>query len=97
LFGWKQLKLVLKLRKLLKTSSKGEIDKIVEEVFGDAPNEVKEIVRGILSINVEGKDPREIAREVGVKLGIKEEDLDDFIDTILMIAGEVKEYLKPEK
>jgi Asp-tRNA(Asn)/Glu-tRNA(Gln) amidotransferase B subunit len=97
LFSWKQLKLVFKLRKLLKASSKGEIDRIVEEVFSDAPKEVKEVVRGILSINLEGKDPREVAREIGIKLGIREEDLDDFVDTVLTIAEEVKEYLKPEK
>jgi Asp-tRNA(Asn)/Glu-tRNA(Gln) amidotransferase B subunit len=97
LFSWKQLKLVFKLRKLLKVSGKGEIDRIVEEVFSDAPKEVKEVVRGILSINLEGKDPKEVAREIGIKLGIREEDLDDFIDTILTIAEEVKEYLKPEK
>lgn len=97
MFSWKQLKLVFKLRKLLKVSGKGEIDRIVEEVFSDAPKEVKEVVRGILSINLEGKDPKEVAREIGIKLGIREEDLDDFIDTILTIAEEVKEYLKPEK
>jgi Asp-tRNA(Asn)/Glu-tRNA(Gln) amidotransferase B subunit len=97
LFSWKQLKLVFKLRKLLKVSGKGEIDRIVEEVFSDAPKEVKEVVRGILSINLEGKDPKEVAREIGIKLGIREEDLDDFVDTVLTIAEEVKEYLKPEK
>jgi Asp-tRNA(Asn)/Glu-tRNA(Gln) amidotransferase B subunit len=97
LLGWKQLKLVFKLRRLYKASSKGEIDKIIDEVFRDAPQEVKEVVRGILSINTEGKDPREIAREIGIKLGVKEEELDDFVDTIMTIAEEVKEFIKPEK
>jgi Asp-tRNA(Asn)/Glu-tRNA(Gln) amidotransferase B subunit len=91
------LKLALKLRKLYKTANKGEIDKIINEVFGDAPKEVREIVNGILSINVEGKDPREVAREIGIKLGIKEEELDDFVDTVMTIAEEMKEFIKPEK
>jgi Asp-tRNA(Asn)/Glu-tRNA(Gln) amidotransferase B subunit len=97
LLGWKQLKLVFKLRRLYKASSKGEVDKIINEVFSDAPQEVKEVVRGILSINVEGKDPREVAREIGIKLGVKEEELDDFVDTVMTIAEEVKEFIKPEK
>ena len=87
----------MKLRRLFRTSSGGGVDEIVNEVFSDAPEEVKEVVRGILSVNVEGKDPREVAREIGVKLGVKDEDLDDFVDTVVTIADEVKEYLKPEK
>jgi Asp-tRNA(Asn)/Glu-tRNA(Gln) amidotransferase B subunit len=91
------LKLAFKLRKLYRTASKGDIDRIVNEVFSDAPKEVKEIVNGILSINVEGKDPREVAREIGIKLGIKEEELDDFVDTVMAIAEEMREFIKPEK
>jgi hypothetical protein len=95
LLSWKQLKLIFKLRRLLR--AKGEIDKIVEEVFRDAPSEVKEVVKGILSVNIEGKDPEKVAREIGIKLGIRDEDLDDFVDTVVTIANEMKEYLKPEK
>jgi Asp-tRNA(Asn)/Glu-tRNA(Gln) amidotransferase B subunit len=97
LLSWKQLKLAFKLRKLYKTANKGEIDKIINEVFSDAPQEVKEVVRGILSINVGDKDPREVAREIGIKLGIKEEELDDFVDTVMTIAEEMKEFIKPGK
>jgi Asp-tRNA(Asn)/Glu-tRNA(Gln) amidotransferase B subunit len=97
LIGWKQLKLVFKLRRLYRASNRGEIDKIINEVFSDAPREVKEVVRGILSINTEGRDPREVAREVGRKLGVKEEELDDFVDTVITIAEEMKEFIKPEK
>jgi hypothetical protein len=97
LLSWKQLKLAFKLRKLYKTASKGEIDRIVNEVFGDAPGEVREVVNGILSINIESRDPREVAREIGIKLGIKEEELDDFVDTVMAIAEEMREFIKPEK
>jgi hypothetical protein len=88
---------LLKLRRLIRTSGSGKVDEIIDEVFKDAPQEVKEVVRGILSINMEGKDPKEVAREIGIKLGIRDEDLDDFVDTVVTIADEVKEYLKPEK
>ena len=96
MLSWKQLKLVFKLRRLYKTASRGEIDKIVNEVFSDAPKEVKEIVNGILSIDIEGKDPREVAREIGMKLGIREEELDDFVDAVMTLAEEMKEFIKPE-
>jgi hypothetical protein len=46
---------------------------------------------------MEGRDPREVAREIGLKLGIKEEDLDDFVDTVITVANEVKEYLRSKK
>jgi Asp-tRNA(Asn)/Glu-tRNA(Gln) amidotransferase B subunit len=98
LLSWKQLKLAFKLRKLYRTVSKGEIDRIINEVFSDAPKEVKEVVNGILSINIDNsRDPREVAREIGIKLGIKEEELDDFVDTVMTIAEEMREFIKPEK
>jgi hypothetical protein len=93
----KAIRMALKIRRLLKAGRSGDIAKIIDEVFSDAPPHVKDTVKAILSIDVEGKDPREIAREVGVKLGISEEHLDDFVDTIMMIAEEVKEFIKPEK
>jgi hypothetical protein len=93
----KAIRLALKVRRLLKAGGSGDIAKVVDEVFSDAPQHVKDTMRAILSINVEGKDPREVAREVGIKLGIKDEDLDDFVDTVVMIAEEMKEFIKPEK
>jgi predicted Zn-dependent protease with MMP-like domain len=97
LINWKQLKVLFRLRGLLRASSSGDVSKIVEEVFRDAPKEVREVVEGVLAINIENRDPREVAREIGLRLGIKEEDLDDFVDTIMMIAEEVKEYLRPRE
>jgi hypothetical protein len=93
----KAIRLALKVRRLLKAGRSGDLAKIVDEVFSDAPQHVKDTVKAILSINVEGRDPREVAREVGAKLGIRDEDLDDFVDTVVMIAEELKEFIKPEK
>jgi hypothetical protein len=93
----KAIRMALKIRRLLKAGRSGDIAKVIDEVFSDAPPHVKDTVKAILSIDVGDKDPREIAREVGMKLGIREEDLDDFVDTIMMIAEEVKEFIKPEK
>jgi hypothetical protein len=93
----KAIRLALKVKRLLRAGRSGDIAKVVDEVFSDAPQHVKDTVKSILSINVEGKDPREVAREVGIKLGIKDEDLDDFVDTVVMLAEEMKEFIKPEK
>ena len=93
----KAIRMALKVRRLLKAGRSGDIARIVDEVFSDAPQHVKEVVKAILSTEVHGKDPREVAREVGVKLGVKEEELDDFVDTVLMVAEELKEFIKPEK
>jgi len=97
LFNWKQIKLMLKLRGLFKASRDGDVNRIISEVFRDAPREVREAVEGILLINTEGKDVKEIAREIGIKIGVKPEDLDDFVDTVISVAEEVKEYLKPRE
>jgi hypothetical protein len=93
----KAIRLVLKVRRLLKAGISGDIDKIIDEVFSDAPPHVKETVKSILSVDTKGKNPREVAREVGIKLGIKEEYLDDFVDTVMMVAEEIREFIKPEK
>jgi hypothetical protein len=94
---FKAIRLALKVRRILKAGRSGDIAKVVDEAFSDAPQHVKDTVKAILSVNVEGKDPREVAREVGKRIGVKDEDLDDFVDTVIMIAEEVKEFIKPEK
>jgi hypothetical protein len=96
-FNWRQLKLVFKLRGLLRAGNSGDVRRVVGEVFKDAPEEVRRVVDGILSVNLEGKSPREIAKEIGIRLGIREEDLDDFVDTVVAVAEEVREYLKPRE
>jgi len=91
----KTLAIVMRLRRMLKLS-KDDPRKIIEEAFKNAPEDVKEVVYSIMDIQYDGKSPREVAVELGRKLGIRDEDLDTFADTVVSIAEEVAQALKAE-
>jgi len=93
---FKYIAMILRARRLLRKSIEGDVTKIVEEVFKDAPEDVKNIVGLILSTEISNRDPKDVATEIGMKLGLKGEDLVDFVDTVLRIAEEVREFIKAE-
>ncbi len=93
---FKYFAMLLKIDRLVKTSSRGDVKSLVNELFKDAPDDVKRVVDLILNTEISGKDPKSVIVEIGSKLGLSGNDLDSFVEVMLDISERIKEYLKAE-
>jgi len=96
------LKTALKTIRLAKKIQKAEDPyAVLDEVFKGAPEEVRKIAKSVLDVahsvaqNPE-QDPEEVARQIAVALGVPEEQVEDFIDTVVPIAEMVADMFKKE-
>jgi hypothetical protein len=74
---------------------------VLDEVFRGAPEEVRKVARSVLDVahsvaQNPKQDPEEVARQIAVALGIPEEQVEDFIDTVVPIAEMVADLFKKE-
>jgi hypothetical protein len=75
---------------------------VVEELFRDAPPEVRKTVKKVIDVaitvsNSPDKDPEDVAREIGIAMGIPEDQVEDFIDTVMPIAELIASMIKKEE
>jgi hypothetical protein len=75
---------------------------VVEELFRDAPPEVRDTVKKVIDVAVAvssspGKDPEDVAREIGIAMGIPEDQVEDFVDTVMPIAELIASMVRKEE
>jgi spore cortex formation protein SpoVR/YcgB (stage V sporulation) len=75
---------------------------VLDEVFRGAPEEVRRIARSVLDVahsvaQNPKQDPEEVARQIAVVLGIPEEQVEDFIDTVVPLAEMLADMLRREE
>jgi hypothetical protein len=93
----------LRMYRLIKRIQKAENPfTVVEELFRDAPLEVRDTVKKVIDVavavsNSPDKDPEDVAREIGIAMGIPEDQIEDFIDTVMPIAELITSMIKKEE
>ena len=75
---------------------------VVEELFRDAPPEVRDTVKKVIDVavavsNSPDRDPEDVAREIGIAMGIPEDQIEDFIDTVMPIAELIASMVSKEE
>jgi hypothetical protein len=75
---------------------------VLDEVFRGAPEDVRKIARSVLDVahsvaQNPKQDPEEVARQIAVALGIPEEQVEDFIDTVVPLAEMLADMLRREE
>ena len=75
---------------------------VLDEVFRGAPEDVRKIARSVLDVahsvaRNPKQDPEEVARQIAVALGIPEEQVEDFIDTVVPLAEMLADMLRREE
>jgi hypothetical protein len=64
---------------------------VLDEVFKDAPEDVKRVARSVLDVahvvaQNPKQDPEEVARQIGIALGLPEDQIEEFVDTVIPLA-----------
>jgi len=96
------VKTALKTVRLIKKIQRAEDPyAVLDEVFRGAPEEVRKIAKGVLDVahavaDNPRQEPEEVARQIAIALGIPEEQIEDFIDTVIPIAEMVADLFKKE-
>ena len=94
---------VLKTIRLAKKIQRAEDPyTVLDEVFRGAPEDVRKIARSVLDVahsvaRNPKQDPEEVARQIAVALGIPEEQVEDFIDTVVPLAEMLADMLRREE
>ena len=94
---------VLKTVRLAKKIQRaGDPYAVLDEVFRGAPEDVKRIAKSVLDVahsvaRNPRQDPEEVARQIAVALGIPEEQVEDFIDTVIPLAEVLADMLRREE
>ena len=94
---------VLKTIRLAKKIQRAEDPyTVLDEVFRGAPDEVKKIARSVLDVahsvaRNPKQDPEEVARQIAIALGVPEEQVEDFIDTVVPLAEMLADMLRREE
>jgi hypothetical protein len=97
------VKAVLKTVRLAKRIQRaGDPYAVLDEVFKGAPDEVRRIAKSVLDVahsvaQNPKQDPEEVARQIAVALGIPEEQVEDFIDTVVPLAEMLADMLRKEE
>jgi len=93
----------LRMYRLIKKLQRAENPyTVVEELFRDAPPEVRDTVKKVVDVavavsNSPNKDPEDVAREIGIAMGIPEDQIEDFIDTVIPIAELIASMIRKEE
>jgi hypothetical protein len=93
----------LRMYRLIKRIQRAENPfTVVEELFRDAPLEVRDTVKKVIDVavavsNRPDKDPEDVAREIGIAIGIPEDQIEDFIDTVMPIAELIASMVREEE
>jgi len=96
------VKSALKTFRLIKKIQRaGDPYAVLDEVFRGAPEEVRRIAKSVLDVahavtDNPRQEPEEVARQIAIALGIPEEQVEDFIDTVIPIAEMVADLLQKE-
>jgi len=74
---------------------------VLDEVFKDAPEDVKRVAKAVLDVahvvaQNPKQDPEEVARQIGVALGLPEDQVEEFIDTVMPLAELIADMLVKE-
>jgi hypothetical protein len=94
---------VLKTYRLAKRVQRaGDPYAVLDEVFRGAPEEVRRIAKSVLDVahsvaQNPKQDPEEVARQIAVALGVPEEQVEDFIDTVVPLAEVLADMLRREE
>ena len=97
------VKAVLKTVRLAKKIQRaGDPYAVLDEVFRGAPEEVRKVAKSVLDVahsvaQNPKQDPEEVARQIAVALGIPEEQVEDFIDTVVPLAEMLADMLRKEE
>jgi hypothetical protein len=89
----------LKALRLIKRIQRAEDPyTVLDEVFRDAPEDVKRIVKSVLDVahavaQNPKQDPEDVARQIAVALNLPEDQIQDFIDTVLPLAELIADTL----
>ena len=92
----------LKTVRLIKRIQKSEDPyAVLDEVFKDAPEDVKRVAKAVLDVahsvtQNPSQDPVEVARQIAIALGLPEDQIQDFIDTVLPLAELIADTLMKE-
>jgi len=94
---------VLKTIRLAKKIQRAEDPyTVLDEVFRGAPEDVRKIARSVLDVahsvaRNPKQDPEEVARQIAIALGVPEEQVEDFIDTVVPLAEMLADMLRREE
>jgi hypothetical protein len=97
------VKAVLKTVRLAKRIQRaGDPYTVLDEVFKGAPEEVRRIAKSVLDVahsvaQNPKQDPEEVARQIAIALGVPEEQVEDFIDTVVPLAEMLADMLRREE
>jgi Glu-tRNA(Gln) amidotransferase subunit E-like FAD-binding protein len=86
------IKGTLKMLRLIKRIQSAEDPySVLDEVFKDAPEDVKMVTKAVLDVahavaQNPKQDPEEVARQIGIALGLPEDQIEEFVSTVLPLA-----------
>jgi ABC-type nitrate/sulfonate/bicarbonate transport system substrate-binding protein len=96
------VKSTLKVLRLIRRVQRAEDPyTVLDELFKDAPEEVQRVAKAVLDVahvvaQNPKQDPEEVARQIGIALGLPEDQVEEFIDTVLPLAELIANMLVKE-